>query len=165
MDPNVRVVDNFLDTYPFDRLYSVMMGDEIPWYYNKYTTREGDGMFKYTHRFYKLIPGTDKYSPFVSMIEPILVKLNAVGYHRINANNLHRTRFFNQNTGFHTDGYDCPKTAIFYINTCNGYTKFKKGSKVMSVANRMVFFPSEMEHAGFTCTDEDTRVVINFNYS
>ena len=160
MDPNVRVVDNFLEPYQFKQLYSVMMGDDLPWYYNKYTTREGDGMFKYTHRFDK--PGN--YSPFISIIEPILNKLKAYGYYRINVNNLHRTRFFNYNTGFHTDGYDCPRTAIFYINTCNGYTKFKKGSKVMSVANRMVFFPSEMEHAGFTCTDERRRVIINFNY-
>ena len=160
MDPNVKVVDNFLQPYQFKQLYSVIMGDEFPWYFNKYTTREGDGMLKYTHRFDK--PGN--HSAFMSLIEPILNKLKAYGYYRINVNNLHRTRFFNYNTGFHTDGYDWPKTAIFYINTCNGYTKFKKGSKVMSVANRMVFFPSEMEHAGFTCTDERRRVIINFNY-
>tara|TARA_R100000008_G_scaffold47271_1_gene27982 strand:+ start:168 stop:653 length:486 start_codon:yes stop_codon:yes gene_type:complete len=160
MDPKIKVVDNFLDTYQFDRLYSVMMGDQISWFYNEYTTREGDGMMKYTHRFDN--PGN--YSPFMPIIEPLLVKINAVGYYRINSNILHRTRFFNQNTGFHTDGYDCPNTAIFYINTCNGYTKFKNGPKVMSVANRMLFFPSDMEHAGFTCTDEERRLIINFNY-
>ena len=55
-------------------------------------------------------------------------------------------------------------TSIFYVNTNNGYTKFEDGTKVESVANRMVIFPSNMKHIGTSCTDEKTRVVINFNY-
>ena len=51
------------------------------------------------------------------------------------------------------------------MNTCNGYTKLKKGGKVKSVANRMLIFDSDLEHAGFTCTDEQNRVVVNFNYT
>ena len=50
------------------------------------------------------------------------------------------------------------------LNTCNGYTKFKKSGKVKSVANRMVIFDSNLEHQGVTCTDKKRRVVINFNY-
>ena len=38
------------------------------------------------------------------------------------------------------------------------------GTKVESIANRMVTFPSNMKHKGTSCTDERTRVVINFNY-
>ena len=30
--------------------------------------------------------------------------------------------------------------AIFSLNTCDGYTKFKDGTKVESVANRIVIF-------------------------
>ena len=55
-------------------------------------------------------------------------------------------------------------TSIFYVNTNNGYTKFEDGTKVESVANRMVTFPSNMKHTGTSCTDERIRVVINFNY-
>ena len=55
-------------------------------------------------------------------------------------------------------------TAIFYANTNNGYTKFENGLIVESVANRMVFFSADMKHTGTSCTDEKTRVVINFNY-
>ena len=159
--PNIRIIDNFLDKDQFKQLYSAMMGDLLPWYYNEYTTYEGDGMRKYTHRF-------DHGSPFISITKPILNKLeedqNAFRYYRINANSLQRTRFFNRNTGFHIDNLPCLRTAIFYINTCNGYTKFKNGPKVMSVANRMLFFHSSEQHAGFTCTDKERRVVINFNY-
>ena len=55
-------------------------------------------------------------------------------------------------------------TSIFYVNTNNGYTKFEDGTKVESVANRLVSFPANKKHTGTSCTDEKTRVVINFNY-
>jgi len=51
-----------------------------------------------------------------------------------------------------------------YVNTNNGYTKFEDGTKVESVANRLVTFPANMKHKGTSCTDEKIRVVINFNY-
>ena len=55
-------------------------------------------------------------------------------------------------------------TSIFYVNTNNGYTKFEDGTKIESVANRLVSFSSNMKHKGTSCTDEKIRVVINFNY-
>ena len=36
--------------------------------------------------------------------------------------------------------------------------------KVDSVANRLITFDGSMEHASTDCTDEKTRVNINFNY-
>ena len=54
--------------------------------------------------------------------------------------------------------------SIFYINTNNGYTKFEDGTIVKSFANRLLTFPSNLKHCGTSCTDERTRVVINFNY-
>ena len=67
--------------------------------------------------------------------------------------------------GLHID-FQHPEmeTAIYYVNTNNGYTMFENGTKVESVANRLVVFPTEMFHSGTTCTDEPRRVVINFNY-
>ena len=50
------------------------------------------------------------------------------------------------------------------MNTNNGYTLFENGTKIESVANRMITFPTNMKHTGTSCTDENTRVVINFNY-
>ena len=55
-------------------------------------------------------------------------------------------------------------TSIFYINSNNGYTEFEDGTQVESVANRMISFSTNLKHRGTTCTDEKTRVVINFNY-
>ena len=56
------------------------------------------------------------------------------------------------------------KTGIFYINNCNGYTKFKNGKKILSEENKYIEFNSKTKHTGSSCTDEKRRVVINFNY-
>ena len=78
---------------------------------------------------------------------------------------------YNHENEFHVDGPSLSEeklkqssTSIFYVNTNNGYTKFEDGTKVESVANRMVTFPANMKHTGTSCTDEKIRVVINFNY-
>jgi hypothetical protein len=55
-------------------------------------------------------------------------------------------------------------TAILYINTNNGYTEFEDGTIVESVANRLVAFPANIRHRGVSQTDEETRILINFNY-
>ena len=65
---------------------------------------------------------------------------------------------------FHVDTNEKCKTAILYLNTSDGYTEFEDGSRVDSRANRMVIFDSQTMHRGTTCTNQKTRVVINFNY-
>ena len=57
------------------------------------------------------------------------------------------------------------KTSTYYINTNNGWTEFEDGGKVESVANRMLVFDSNLVHGGVSCTDEKTRILINFNYA
>ena len=65
---------------------------------------------------------------------------------------------------FHCD-MDFPCwTSIYYLNTNNGWTEFADGTKVNCVKNRLITFPSEMEHVGYSCTDEQVRCVVNFNY-
>lgn len=68
---------------------------------------------------------------------------------------------------YHID-YELPyflentKTAILYLNTNNGGTKFEEtGQLVQSKANRLVKFPQGTKHAGVWCTDAKLRVVMN----
>ena len=105
------------------------------------------------------------------MFEDVLKKLGAYRLYRMKANLTLRTDE-HEAGGFHVDGFDkdfgypdTALTAVYYINTCNGYTEFKTGEKVKSVANRMLIFNSELEHQGVSSTDELRRVLINFNYN
>ena len=72
--------------------------------------------------------------------------------------------------GFHQDVSERrllesePKTAIFYINTNDGYTVFEDGTKINSVANRICIFPHWMKHSGTTCTNTNRRIALNLNF-
>ena len=51
------------------------------------------------------------------------------------------------------------------IRDSNGYTEFKNGVRVSSVANRVCIFNSDSMHRGVTHTEgEHQRIVVNFNY-
>tara|TARA_B100000287_G_scaffold182476_1_gene172573 strand:+ start:269 stop:742 length:474 start_codon:yes stop_codon:yes gene_type:complete len=154
----VEVIDNFLPERKFRDLQSIMMGEDFPWFYKNYITVEGveDGGYQFTHMFLDPDKGrSDRYylmEPFEKMGKMYRIKSNL------------RTRtLFHGRSYYHID-YSDITTAIFYINTCNGYTKFERGPKVKTVANRMVIFDSNLRHSGFSPTDEKARVVINFNY-
>jgi hypothetical protein len=110
--------------------------------------------------FYYKVPVSDR----LHLLEPILLKLNPSAILRIKANLTPRADKIIQH-GFHVDiSHFKGKTAIYYINTTNGYTVFENGTKIESVENRMVIFDSTIKHTGTTCTDSRNRCVINFNY-
>ena len=64
----------------------------------------------------------------------------------------------------HTDYDFSHKAAIFYLNTCDGYTKLEDGTKVDSVENRLLLFDAGNPHCSSTCTNKKARFNINFNY-
>ena len=126
-----------------------------------------DSDFCFVHEFYE---GHVPKSPAMQHLDCILKKLLPVAIVKIRANLLTRLPTLVENP-FHVDMDDLSeekqkqwKTSIFYVNTNNGYTLFEDGTKVESVANRMLTFPTNMKHTGTSCTDSQTRIVINFNY-
>jgi len=166
---DVKIEDNFLAQTDFDKIQTMMMGHTFPWFLNLFIDSVTDvDKFQFIHVFYK-----DKApcSNHIKNMIPILTILDPTAIYRIKSNLLIKTSSIIENK-FHSDLSSVLKedqrahwiTSIFYVNTNNGYTKFENGMKVESVANRMVSFPANMEHKGTTCTDEQTRVVVNFNY-
>ena len=159
----VDIHDDFLSDYHFKQIQNELIGDGFPWFYNNYTVDLGDKKSMFTHTFFSIDPPWNgNQSAFFPLWENCLHKLRCNQLFRIKSN-LHLRTIFHRKCGYHIDYKDI-KTAILYMNTNNGWTNFKKGGKVKSVANRMVIFDSNLEHAGVTCTDEDSRVVVNFNY-
>ena len=67
----------------------------------------------------------------------------------------------------HIEHFDYPfshKGALFSLNTCDGYTKFNDGTKVESVANRIIFFDASKNHQSTTTSNAKLRYNINFNF-
>lgn len=160
----VEVIDNFLPEEEFKSIQSSMMNSFIPWYYNE-CLRGGSSGYQFTHMFYdERPPHHGAASSHFKMFESSLIKLGAKHLHRIKAN-LNPKTLFKRDTGYHTDHDDEGWTsAVLYVNTNNGGTKFRSGKFVKSVENRMVVFDSNLVHAGMTCTNENTRVLVNFIY-
>ena len=164
----MKVEDNFLDQEELNQLQSFFMSDQIAWRYNDSAgLYDSDNEFQFEHLFYiNNSPSSTK----IEKLNSLLIKIDTISIWRIKANLLTRTPTIVENE-FHVDVGDISEeklkqltTSIFYMNTNNGYTKFEDGTKVESVANRMVTFPANMKHTGTSCTDEKTRIVINFNY-
>jgi hypothetical protein len=158
------VKDNFLKKNYFLTIKENLININFPWYFNNGINYNGDNFFQFTHIFY-----TDSKinSNFYNILNFLLEKINPYILIRIKVNLLTRTNKIIE-YGFHTDFTNKNAkitTGIFYINTNNGYTLFKKNNKkIKSVENRYVEFDSNQEHMGTSCTDEKIRIVINLNY-
>ena len=164
-----KVIDNFLSYPQYKQLNEVMTSSEFPWYYTPYVAavdpdESNKDSYQFVHPFWMnkmgfYNPNTDKISDILMRINPqVLLKSKA---------NLQPKCHVIRPSEWHTD-FTPPlndwTTAIYYMNDNNGYTEFKDGDIISSVANRIVFFNGLQEHRGTTCTDSKVRLVINFNF-
>ena len=159
---NKIVIDNALDQQSFDALYDHMMGTGFEWYFNPGIVRDNQNDYQFVHGidngYYMTSP--HNYS-FIFPINDILAPQSII---RTKANLTGKTDKVVVH-GFHHDVHAPGSlTAVYYVNSNDGYTEFEDGDKVHSVANRLVIFPSRLKHSGTSCTNQQRRVVINFNY-
>ena len=163
INQKVIVKDNLLDISDHDKIQSVLLSNEFPWYYRpSQVIGKNDGSF-FAHQFYW---GTN-VSHTIELIEPIIQHLNINAIVSIRANmliNKHVAKVSDWHQDFgHLDSNEI-KTAIYYVNTNNGYTELQGYGKIESIANRIIIFPNKTDHRAVAQTDEEARIVINFNY-
>ena len=161
----MKIIDNFLSEKYFKTIQNDVMGEYYPWTWWDGINDPGDGKWQLCNSMFD-VDASGVQDSFFRVVEPMLHQMDdhvpIQELLRIKSN-LNPKTIEHEHGGFHID-YNDVTTAIFYINTNNGWTNFKNGDKVESVENRLVIFDSNLEHEGVTCTDEDRRVVINFNY-
>lgn len=162
---NFKVIDNFLSKEDFDIIKNTIYSKHFPWFYFPNITwadkNSKNNLFYMEHVIYhKNVPN----SSFYPVIEKHLLK-------HIKINSLIRVKcnfYPNQNikeiNEMHTDFEFSHKGAIFSINTNNGGTLLKDGTKVDSIENRILFFDPSISHDSENCTDQKARINININY-
>jgi hypothetical protein len=162
---SIQVIDNFLELDSLQQIQEVMLKDYFAWFFNDSVSSENNlenYNFQFTHTFFR----DDKVtSAWFFLLDIILEKISLTTLLKIKANLLtisEKQKIFD----YHVDIADKikGKTAIFYVNSNNGFTLFEDGTKISSVANRIVIFDNNILHTGTTCSDQKTRCVINFNY-
>jgi hypothetical protein len=153
-----KIINNFLEVNFFKKLQNTI-NNNTPWFWKDSMTGKDKGFFY--HMFFQEL--SIKSNLYDEYIVPILNKLECKAPINIRANLMikHEKQY---KSDYHVDfSYPC-KTAILYLNTCNGYTEFDKKTKVKCEENKILIFDSSLEHCAVSQTDKEKRIVINFNY-
>ena len=185
---DIEIIDNFLEPSVFENLKNQMYSQQMVWSHGRMLSSEHceilcdelDNSLMY-HIMYESesslfnfvdisdlppdLPNLFQKSNFFDWMKPILDNnlLNIKFLLRIKANLYLRTKERIVH-GYHTDyPFKC-KSAIYYVNSNDGSTKFKNGQEIESVENRMIIFDGALKHTGTTCTNKKIRMCINFNY-
>lgn len=161
----MKIVHNLLKPSVFKDIQNfIFNSNNFPLYYlNNVGFKEDKSDFMFTHLFYVNDKQTSDFMPLI--INPILDKLKPKKIIRAKLNCYTKKEKHIQ-TAHHIDYQQPHKVALFSLNTCNGYTYFKKSKKkVYSFENDCVLFNGLLEHCSVNQTDENLRINININYA
>ena len=159
----IDVIDNFLPPEIHASLQRALESYKFDWHYLPYVAYQGSEVkndFYFEHIFFESLNYQSDRFP---LIFPILERLNAKALIKAKANMYPNVGEFLKN-GLHSDQPYSHRGAVYYVNSNNGYTGFEDGTKVDSVANRIMLFDSSIMHHSTHCTDQKIRLTINFNY-
>ena len=160
-----QIIDNYLPEEVFKDLQSTIVWNQgFPWYFNSNVSgqqKEVEGTYYATHTAYH---SCKPLSSFYQKMSPIVNSLtNFRALIRVKVNFYPRTDELYEH-GRHVD-YDFEnKGAILSLNTCDGFTRLEDGTKVDSVANRLLLFDPSKKHNSSTTTGIEGRFNININY-
>jgi len=154
-----QIKENFLDEGAFKFMAMQFMGHQLPWYYQAGVSEYNDNDMYFTHLFYS----EHEWDGAKQLVQPLLDALEPKGLIRVKANLYPRSQKLITHK-FHADEEYTHTSALLYINTNNGFTILEDGTKIESVANRLVLIDGSQKHCSTNCTDETVRVNIGVNY-
>ena len=170
---DLKIIDNFLTDNDFNLLVSNTVGrndghqvqfrvvsnvenfgaieENWSWYMINMLYSTDTPQNEICGKIYEMfVPKFKKLANFKTMIR---IKMNAYPYTNVVKEHKEHNDFNYEHIG-----------AVFSLNTCDGYTKFSDGTKVESVANRIVFFDASKYHQSTTTSNAKLRYNINFNF-
>ena len=163
-----EVIDNFLEPENFkiltDDILCTNSGFSVfPWYAQEgVTVTDGRNTdhWNLIHSFYQ---SYEIQSGFFKYLLVVIDKLQIKSLIRIKGNLYPKTDKIIEHD-FHADFDFSHKSGLYSLNTNNGFTIMEDGERIESVANRMIIFDASKLHKSTTCTDENFRANIVFNY-
>ena len=166
-----EIIDNFLSPEEFEQLRSIVMDknpiyqQNIGWFYNSFVANENEVQdFKYFYMQHLVYLVNIISPPVYEKLIPVFEKLDIKVLSRIKCNLFPNSEKVHEHE-MHSDTDYSHMAAVLYINTCNGYTKLQEdGTKIDSVANRILIFDGSKPHCSTTTNDPTARFTINYNY-
>ena len=157
-----NIIDNFLPRENLIKLKSIINSPDFDWYYikdiNEHSPKDALGVYFVHVAYYQ-----GRASNFMHIFSPILTRLDIKSLIRIKINLYTRTSTLEVHPS-HVDEEYSHTGAIFYLNTNDGKTILEDGTKVDSVANRVLLFDASTKHSSTSTTDSKVRLNININY-
>ena len=165
-----EVIDNFLDEEYFNLLVTIFIdrgknneGDgsqfSMPWFFDS-SISDDVKVNSFWHLFYEAhLPQSQHFDALL----PLVDKLGARCVIQAKANLYPCTHILHEHQ-MHADYDSSCSSAILSLNTCDGYTKLKDGTKIDSVANRVLLHDPSIEHCGTSTTNVNARINLNINY-
>ena len=181
----MKVIDDFLKPDDTLGIANHLNNVEFPWYFNPYINYPEDSgeestkhEFQFVHNLYILNRGipdssNNNYDNRFAMNVLKTFKNSGMGitsFIRVKAKLTTQTKKhyhpqYHEDLDVFTEAGLPYKSAIYYVNTNNGYTKFENGDKVGCVRNRLIIFDGKERYTSVSCTDEKRKVVINLNFN
>ena len=158
-----QIHKNFLPIDFFEKIKNLVMDQDFPWRRRDHMTTNPNDKMYFTYCFYNCMKSfSEFYEPYII---PILKKLHAEAPLQVRANMSISALF--KASHWHRDyDFKC-KTAVLYLNDCDGGTELKINNKITFIkadANKMLVFDTDGLHRGITSKKEPVRYIINFNY-
>ena len=158
----MEVKNNFLDDVHLNQLDELIDRPTFPWFLQKEKVAGTNDGYWLSHIIYDV--NTPRSNSYDSVIKIFKNYLKYISLCRITVNLLLKQETPSIST-FHSDFNEKKiTTAIFYLNTNNGYTEFKDGNRIDCVRNRLIMFPAITPHRAIGQTDVTKRIVLNFNF-
>jgi hypothetical protein len=164
------VIDQFAPYELFSKLNDFVNSQNITWLYTPYTIgsphiKEDLYNWQLSRPMYDASCGGALDSA-IEVFAPLIDKIQPQALLRLKLNLNRRTKE-PRIQPWHTDFSPSLNitTAVYYLNSNNGYTEIETGEKIESKENRIVFFSGLQKHRGVTCTDDQKhRIVLNINF-
>lgn len=170
---DIKVIDDFLPKSEFMQLQQLMCGSTFSWYFIdiiNYDWSEKEKNDLRNFQFVHLLLGRNQesFSTHTKLILDLFQeRLNAFMFIRIKANlnvNSPNVEVYDWHTDYYSEWSKQSMSAVFYLNSNDGYTEFQDGTKIESIENRIAIFPTMTSHRATNCSNTKSRVVLNFNY-
>ena len=180
----IAVYNDVLSDADFSVISDNLLGTNFPWFYNEFTDFSGDNRGRFIHCFYS---GNMFNSDRAFILDPLLNKFYIHSLMRVKANFTTIKHKDKKLGAYHKDidpnmcevcdKLNCSEhenyqkslitdqitNVVFYLNTNNGYTLLDDGTKIPSVANKLVVFGND-RHTDVTHTDTEERLVLNIGF-
>jgi len=156
----IKVKENFIeDLDVFKDIKNKAL--DLPFFYKQSVGHPSDTEdFLFMHMLYE---NNEQQSTFLNALPmPLLSRLTFNYLLRAKVNFYTKKSKFIK-TAFHVDSEEPHQVALYSLNTNNGYTEFKDGTKIPSVENQMIIFNGALKHCSASPTDTNIRVNININ--